>query len=523
MGAKAVSGIIGGPAQLVVTSSEAPAAGPAQPVAVITSPLYTLAGPPLKVVAVSDNRARMGGPAIPVVVATGAAAATLAAGPPIPVYVVSGSLGGINPLDLTWRMWLTGATFGADASAIATWDDEAGTNDATQGTAGNRPSVDSDGLNGKPCAVFAGTDFMDAPNITPTGATSAGSYSKFAVFLLDTIAGQSNNLLSGTTSGHFWRINDSAGAGQVRMGHGATGTNITSPTLATATVYIGLVTYDAVLDRFNAYLDGAWIGTLQGAGANSDPQLNVGAFVDASTLQGRGAVFGIRQGVLSGDNQYTLHQWAIDQQGYKSVASSLDRVIGIGGSWMEGRGVTGQGTTGGDTLMGQTFALLSLSPGSNITAQNSGVFGQTTAQLLTATTVYSFYSARAEDRVCIYWVTGNDLDAGTAPATVWANVQTEIQRVIGCGYSVLVLPVLPRSSANGNYETDRGTLNASISGGVGALGATYVNIFAGGGSVLNNPAVIANTTYYQVDQIHITAAAYALISANLAAPLQAVL
>lgn len=80
--------MLGGPAQPVVTSTEAPDAGPARPVAVVTAPLYTTAGPPLKVVPVADGRPRLGGPALPVVLGSGAAGG----GPPVPVYVVSGSV-----------------------------------------------------------------------------------------------------------------------------------------------------------------------------------------------------------------------------------------------------------------------------------------------------------------------------------------------------------------------------------------------------------------------------------------------
>lgn len=113
---------IGGPAQPVVTSSEAPSGGPAIPVAVVSAPLYTLAGPPLKVVEVSDNRARQGGPALPVVVASGAAASSPVAGPPIPVYVVSGSLNS-NPTLASPSMAAMNTTFTNDLSADGmTWD-----------------------------------------------------------------------------------------------------------------------------------------------------------------------------------------------------------------------------------------------------------------------------------------------------------------------------------------------------------------------------------------------------------------
>jgi hypothetical protein len=84
-----------GPAQPVQTSNQAPSAGPAIPVAVMTTVEATargvLAAPVQGVVEVTDGRMRLGGPAIPVYVSSGNGF-TLA-GPPLPVYVVSGSFG----------------------------------------------------------------------------------------------------------------------------------------------------------------------------------------------------------------------------------------------------------------------------------------------------------------------------------------------------------------------------------------------------------------------------------------------
>ncbi len=86
--------ILGGAAQPVQTSNQAPNGGPAIPVAVMTAVEATargvIAGPYQPIVAVADNRARLGGAALPVVVGIGSGAAI--AGPPLPVYVVSGSL-----------------------------------------------------------------------------------------------------------------------------------------------------------------------------------------------------------------------------------------------------------------------------------------------------------------------------------------------------------------------------------------------------------------------------------------------
>lgn len=117
-----MSGVIGGPAQLVVASSDAPDGGPARPIAVVTAPFWVSAAPALKVVEVTDNRARVGGPAMPVFIATGAAAGSPTAGPPMPVYVVSGSLNP-NPTLSTPALAAMNTTFTNDLSADGmTWD-----------------------------------------------------------------------------------------------------------------------------------------------------------------------------------------------------------------------------------------------------------------------------------------------------------------------------------------------------------------------------------------------------------------
>jgi hypothetical protein len=91
--------IQGGAAQPVQVSSQAPSAGPAIPVAVMTDGEATargvMAGPVQGVVEVTDGRIRLGGAAIPVVVGNGNGFTI--SGPPIPVYVVSGSLTPITP------------------------------------------------------------------------------------------------------------------------------------------------------------------------------------------------------------------------------------------------------------------------------------------------------------------------------------------------------------------------------------------------------------------------------------------
>lgn len=129
----------------------------------------------------------------------------------------------------------------------------------------------------------------------------------------------------------------------------------------------------------------------------------------------------------------------------------------------------------------------------------------------------------APARVCLFWVTSNDLDSGATAATALTRAETQARRLVATGYTVLILPVLPRTSTNGDYETSRQTVNAGLAGGAAVWGCAYVDIFAGAAAALDDPAAPANTDYYQGDQVHLTAAGYALIAANVAPALAEVL
>lgn len=168
-----MSGVLGGPAQPVITSTEAPDSGPARPVAVVSAPLYTLAGAPLKVVEVSDNRARIGGPAMPVVVAGGAQASNPQAGPPIPVYVVSGSLG------QTYTQKVQGTAAAnllaywplAEASGTVTTDESGNGRNGAYKAAGE-PLLAQTGIgDGRTSALFDGTN--DYANIFTASLAAA--------------------------------------------------------------------------------------------------------------------------------------------------------------------------------------------------------------------------------------------------------------------------------------------------------------------------------------------------------------
>lgn len=149
---------IAGSAQPVVASTEAPGAGPALRVAVVTDRAVA-AAPAMRLVEVSDGRTTQGNE--PLAVSVVSDGRPTAGGPAIPVVVVSGSLNPLPPFspdDIPGlQLWLeANAITGLnDNDPIATWPDSSGNGrDATQAIVLNRPLYKTSVLNGKPTARF---------------------------------------------------------------------------------------------------------------------------------------------------------------------------------------------------------------------------------------------------------------------------------------------------------------------------------------------------------------------------------
>lgn len=438
-----------------------------------------------------------------------------------------------SPLSLAPRLWLSGETL-PESGAVATWEDSSGNgNDAAQGTADARPAVGD--LAGQPAASFSAGDWLAAPSVMPVGSTSAGRYTKAAVVRLSAITSTLNNLLSGASQHAMRVIDNGGGVGRLRSlnGSGGNAINAQGPNLAINTTYWLMVSWAPDLGLHTLYVNGAWADNNVATGAaggatQSDTAVQVGGFASAGNLSGLIGEALIFPDLLTGAEQRALTAWAHDRYGV--AGSSLPLVVGIGGSWMQGYPVTGGGTTGGgdgtaggETLLGQALALLGLTPGADVATFNDGFFGQPLSTLLTTQTAYSRYTMLAPARVCLFWVTSNDLDSGATAATALTRAETQARRLVATGYTVLILPVLPRTSTNGDYETSRQTVNAGLAGGAAVWGCAYVDIFAGAAAALDDPAAPANTDYYQGDQVHLTAAGYALIAANVAPALAEVL
>lgn len=102
-----------------------------------------------------------------------------------------GTQGGFDPITgvgWTHAYWAEGGEFAAlglgDGAAVGTWPDEVGTLDATQGTAGSKPTYRATlGPNSKPTVQFDGGDWM----LTST-LTQAQPFSLLIVASIDVLA-----------------------------------------------------------------------------------------------------------------------------------------------------------------------------------------------------------------------------------------------------------------------------------------------------------------------------------------------
>ncbi len=175
----------------------------------------------------------------------------------------------------------------------------------------------------------------------------------------------------------------------------------------------------------------------------------------------------------------------------------------------------------GDSLTAGSFSTLGLNYPTQITypwsvrTYNYGAPGQTAAQLSTyvAAQINGAFSASYSRNVCCLWIGTNDLDAATAPATVYSTLQSLCTSIQGAGFKVVVLTTLPRSSSSGTFEADRQTLNASIRSGFSGLTLACDAVADVGADATIGAAGSQNSgTYYSSDHIHLLNAGYLIVA-----------
>lgn len=135
----------------------------------------------------------------------------------------------------------------------------------------------------------------------------------------------------------------------------------------------------------------------------------------------------------------------------------------------------------------------------NYDGYNFGVSGQYATQIAAdlATQVLPLVGPWA-GHYYVLWAGTNDLTDGASAADTYASLLSTIQAAKAAGFTVLVLTMIKRGTS-GPLETKRGDYNTLIN--ANTAGADVV-IDVGANAAFSD---VTNTTYYQVDQTHITA------------------
>lgn len=138
---------------------------------------------------------------------------------------------------------------------------------------------------------------------------------------------------------------------------------------------------------------------------------------------------------------------------------------------------------------------------------NCGVGGQTTATWLTtaATQFDQSYSSSYPRNIALVFTGTNDLYFGATAATTYANIVTLCQARQAAGWKVVVFTILPRTQAGtpGSFEADRQTVNTNIR----TNRVTFADGLCDTGLDASIGVAGASTdaTYYNADQVHLNA------------------
>ena len=137
-------------------------------------------------------------------------------------------------------------------------------------------------------------------------------------------------------------------------------------------------------------------------------------------------------------------------------------------------------------------------------AKNFGIGNFSTAQLTSVTAhanyINSYYDAKRRKNIAVVWEVTNDLvNNGVTATTAYNNYVNYCTALRNAGWKVVAVTVLHRSN-NSTLNTNIDTVNTNIR----ANWSTFADALA-------DPAAVANlsnetnTTYFQVDQVHLNA------------------
>lgn len=147
-----------------------------------------------------------------------------------------------------------------------------------------------------------------------------------------------------------------------------------------------------------------------------------------------------------------------------------------------------------------------------ISLQNWGLAGDTIANMLgeAATQVDPAYDSRKGRNILLIWAGTNDMSGGSADgATTYANYVTYCTARRATGFKVIAFTIMNRGDAhNALWDTGQPIFNAALRANWADYADALVDVQAQ--ATLQDTA---NTTYFNVDKIHLTNAGYSIVAA----------
>jgi lysophospholipase L1-like esterase len=415
-------------------------------------------------------------------------------------------------LDASSGVTKDGSTPAIDGDTVQQWNDlSVGGFNATQATAGNRPTYKTNIINGNPVLRFNG-----AHNMTTASFLDSSFNTSFTFFIV-TSKTDTTLKVSTSNSGISWYsggTSNSIVANYLHLGgqivQAAIGTKLTTNPTIQAFRYNGsqsTIWFDGVSKSESR------TGTLQLSGA-----LTVGSLSSNSFY-------------YNGDiAEIIIYNSALDDTQVGQIESYLEVKYGISDILpptsipliiFEGDSMTsGVGSTSGLTYPNQTQTFL----GFSATYQNLGIPSQSVVAMSTDASdqIDPEYSISRTTNIISLLGGTNDLFTGADATTTYNRIVSYLQGRRTAGFKVIVNTILPRSNSGTpvSFEENRQTVNTLI--------RSNWTTFADGISDISSDTRIGDVndeldvTYYP-DRVHLTNAGYGIVASYVTAAIKQIM
>lgn len=420
----------------------------------------------------------------------------------------------INPSSLTsLKLWLDasqgattdGTTAATDGQTVQQWNDSSGNGyNATQGTAGSRPTYKTNIFNSNPVLRFDGGDTIVTSSFLDSTFNTALTFfiveNKVDTSLQVATSNQGVTWYSGRTTTPLFNTN------------GLSDTSISAATDQALTgTAVELFRYDgsSKFSRYqitpdNYFTRESATGNLGLSGSLTIGALSSGAFGYVGDIA---EVIAYNR-ALSGYEMSQVETYLLKKYVNASHASTtnLPQIIFDGDSLTDG-----VGSTSGETYPKQTIDLLGGTTAFRY--YNQGVSGQTTQQMIDdgVSQIDPLYSSFKRDNIVVLWGGTNDLYFGASAATTYSRIVEYATARRAAGYKVIVTTILPRSGGDipGTFEADRQTVNTNIRNNWATFADAVADVAAN--TDIGEAGDDLNLTYYP-DGVHLNNTGYAIVA-----------